>query len=176
MTILKKPDLQTIDAYTLQQELESDRVLLVDVRERGEYRGEHIPNAYSLPLSNFTPEQLPKGDRSVVLYCQTGNRSAEAGKRLLANQWSEVTHLDGGLQAWKAAGQTTIVNPNAPISIMRQVQIVAGTLILTGTLLGAFVSPAFLLLSGFVGAGLTFAGVSGTCMMATLLGKLPYNR
>jgi rhodanese-related sulfurtransferase len=176
MTILKMPVLQTIDAYTLQQELESDRVLLVDVRERSEYRGEHIPNAYSLPLSSFKPEQLPKGDRSLVLYCQTGNRSAEAGKRLLANQWSEVIHLDGGLQAWKAAGQATVVNPNAPISIMRQVQIIAGTLILTGTLLGAFVSPAFLLLSGLVGTGLTFAGVSGTCMMATLLGKLPYNR
>ena len=59
---------------------------------------------------------------------------------------------------------------------MRQVQIIAGSLVLTGTLLGIFVAPGFLFLSGFVGAGLLFAGVSGTCMMANILGKLPYNQ
>jgi rhodanese-related sulfurtransferase len=59
---------------------------------------------------------------------------------------------------------------------MRQVQIVAGSLVLTGTLLGVFVAPGFLFLSGFVGAGLMFAGISNTCMMAELLGKLPYNQ
>jgi hypothetical protein len=42
---------------------------------------------------------------------------------------------------------------------MRQVQITAGSLILVGTLLGAFVSPWWLILSGFVGAGLVFAGI-----------------
>jgi F0F1-type ATP synthase assembly protein I len=59
---------------------------------------------------------------------------------------------------------------------MRQVQIVAGTLVVTGTLLGAFVSPWFLILSGFVGSGLVFAGVSNTCALAMLLAKLPYNQ
>ena len=67
-------------------------------------------------------------------------------------------------------------NPNAPISLLRQVQIVAGALILLGTVLGAAASPWFLLLSGFVGAGLMFAGITNTCGMATLLAKLPYNR
>ncbi|WP_413168420.1 DUF2892 domain-containing protein [Capilliphycus salinus ALCB114379] len=59
---------------------------------------------------------------------------------------------------------------------MRQVQIVAGSLVLTGTLLGALVSPWFLLLSGFVGAGLTFAGITNTCALALLLAKLPFNQ
>jgi len=69
-----------------------------------------------------------------------------------------------------------MVNKNAPISIMRQVQIVAGSLVLIGTLLGVFVSPKFLFLSGFVGAGLLFAGITNTCAMAQLLAKLPYNQ
>ena len=68
------------------------------------------------------------------------------------------------------------MNRKAPISIMRQVQIVAGTLVLLGVLLGWLVSPWFFALSAFVGAGLTFAGISGTCAMANLLGFLPYNR
>jgi len=47
---------------------------------------------------------------------------------------------------------------------------------LLGVLLGVTVSPWFLLIPGFMGGGLLFAGASGTCAMATLLGKLPYNR
>jgi hypothetical protein len=56
------------------------------------------------------------------------------------------------------------------------VQIVAGSLALAGALLAWLVSPWFMMLSGFVGAGLMFAGLSDTCMMAMLLAKLPYNR
>lgn len=60
--------------------------------------------------------------------------------------------------------------------MFRQVQIVAGSLVFVGTVLGAFVSPWFLILSGFVGAGLVFAGATNTCAMAMLLAKLPYNQ
>ena len=59
---------------------------------------------------------------------------------------------------------------------MRQVQIVAGSLVLAGVLLGWLVSPMFLGLSAFVGAGLAFAGISGFCGMAKLLAFLPWNR
>ena len=59
---------------------------------------------------------------------------------------------------------------------MRQVQIAAGSLVLAGVLLGAFVAPGFYALSGFVGAGLLFAGVSGFCGMARLLAVMPWNR
>jgi hypothetical protein len=59
---------------------------------------------------------------------------------------------------------------------MRQVQIAAGSLVLTGVLLGAIASPAFYAIAGFVGAGLTLAGVTGTCAMARLLRVMPWNR
>jgi hypothetical protein len=42
--------------------------------------------------------------------------------------------------------------------------------------LSATVSPWFMLLTGFVGAGLMFAGISNTCAMANLLSMLPYNQ
>jgi hypothetical protein len=47
---------------------------------------------------------------------------------------------------------------------------------LTGVVPGAFVSHWFFALSGFVGAGLIFAGVTGICGMAMLLAKMPWNR
>lgn len=59
---------------------------------------------------------------------------------------------------------------------MRQVQIAAGLLILCGVVLGYSVSGGFFLLSGFVGAGLLFAGVTGFCGMARLLRVMPWNR
>jgi hypothetical protein len=62
------------------------------------------------------------------------------------------------------------------ISIERQVRIGAGTLVLTGVLLGAYVDPAFYGLSGFIGAGLIFAGVTDWCGMGLLIAKAPWNR
>ena len=111
-----------------------------------------------------------------VLCCQSGARSSRALAQLEAAGLTNVAHLDGGLAAWKAAHLPVSVDMSQPISIMRQVQITAGSLVLIGAILAALVSPWFILLSGFVGAGLVFAGVTDTCMMALLLAKLPYNR
>jgi rhodanese-related sulfurtransferase len=88
-----------------------------------------------------------------------------------------VYHLPGGLRAWKRAGLAVERSPGAGgLSLPRQVQIVAGSLVVLGVALGTAVSPWFLLLSAFVGAGLVFSGASGTCGMAGLLARLPHNR
>jgi rhodanese-related sulfurtransferase len=65
---------------------------------------------------------------------------------------------------------------NAPLPLMRQVQITAGSLVLLGLILSNVVAPAWILLSWFVGAGLVFAGVSGFCGMARLLALMPWNK
>lgn len=177
MTTTKKISrLQTVDAKTLRDWIDQGTVELIDVREPSEYASEHIPGAKLVPLSRFDPSQIQNTHNKLILHCQSGNRSAQAAQKLLANGFEQVTHLQGGISAWKQAGYPTQVNKNAPISLMRQVQIVAGSLVLLGTLLGAFISPWFLILSGFVGAGLTFAGITGNCGLAMLLAKLPYNQ
>lgn len=66
--------------------------------------------------------------------------------------------------------------PTARLSLLRQAQLVAGAMALLGFLLGTFVAPGFHVLSGVVGLGLLHAGLSGRCGMATLLGRLPWNR
>ncbi|HIK32786.1 MAG TPA: rhodanese-like domain-containing protein [Oscillatoriales cyanobacterium M59_W2019_021] len=170
-------ELQTIDARTLKQLLDRQAVTLIDVREPGEYAGEHIPGATLVSLSNFDPNQIPQQDgKMIVLYCQSGTRSKTAAQKLLDAGFPTVTQLASGLNAWKDAKYPTVVDRKAPISLMRQVQIVAGSLVFLGTVLGAFVSPGFLVLSGFVGAGLMFAGITDTCLLGMLLAKLPYNQ
>nr|WP_234396003.1 DUF2892 domain-containing protein [Neisseria subflava] len=58
---------------------------------------------------------------------------------------------------------------------MRQVQTIAGSLILLSVLAGWLVSPWFYLIDVMVGAGLLTAGLTGFCGMARLLAKMPWN-
>lgn len=164
-----------INPAALKLSLDRNEAQLIDVREPAEFAREHIAGARSVPLSAFDPAQLPR-DRRLVLCCQSGARSGRALAQLEAAGFHDVADLEGGMGAWKAAKLTTSVDITQPISIMRQVQITAGSLVVIGAVLAALVSPWFILLSGFVGAGLVFAGVTDTCMMAMLLGKLPYNQ
>lgn len=167
--------MQQLTPAALKQALDANNALLIDVREPGEFAREHIDGAQSFPLSSFDASRLPR-DRRIVLCCQTGARSSRALLQLEAAGVPDVAQLDGGMGAWKAARLATVVDITQPISIMRQVQITAGSLVVLGAVLAALVSPWFILLSGFVGAGLVFAGVSDTCMMAALLSRLPYNQ
>ena len=177
MTTINNRQLQEIDAVTLKKWLERDRALLIDVREPGEFFAEHIPGAKLMSLSRFDPTVVPQDrNRKIVFQCQSGTRSAQAAQKMFDLGFNEVFHLRSGLPTWKAAGYPTKVNKNAPISMFRQVQIAAGSLVFIRTILGAFVSPWFLIISGFVSCGLVFAGVSNTCAMAMLLAKLPYNK
>jgi rhodanese-related sulfurtransferase len=169
--------MQDVEATVLKTWLERGEALLFDVREPPEYAAEHIPDATLLPLSTFDPTRVPQeAGKKVVVHCVMGMRSAQAGQKLLDAGFTTVYNFRGGVQAWKEAGYTTAGGQRAPLSLLRQVQIVSGSLVLLGTVLGVIASPWFLVLSGGVGAGLVYAGVSGTCGMATLLAQLPYNQ
>jgi len=56
------------------------------------------------------------------------------------------------------------------------VQMVIGLSVLAGSALTWFVDPRFIAVPAFFGAGLTFAGASGTCALASLLGMMPWNK
>lgn len=88
---------------------------------------------------------------------------------------ANLQFLEGGMNAWVAERFDAVRGP-ARISLERQVRMLAGTLIASGTALAAFVDPAFAIVPFFIGCGLVFAGVTDKCGMAFLLGKLPYNR
>ncbi|HDG1710175.1 TPA: rhodanese family protein [Kluyvera ascorbata] len=153
--------------------------MLVDIRDPDEYAREHIPTARLLPLGKI--EQgvtLSANDDAVIIFhCQSGNRTRNNLNLLIASAApAQVKLLAGGIEAWRQAGLATAVDKSRPLPLMRQVQIAAGVLILLGVVLGYSLSSAFFLLSAFVGAGLTFAGVTGFCGMARLLAVMPWNR
>lgn len=153
---------------------------LYDIRETQEYAREHIPSAVSLPLSaieNGARAENAGENDNVIFHCLSGMRSGKNAELLArAAAPAKVYLMDGGINAWKQQGLPVDKDNSQPLPIMRQVQIAAGSLVLAGTLLGYFVTPGFLLLSGFVGAGLVFAGLSGCCGMAMLLARMPWNK
>lgn len=150
---------------------------LIDVREPDEFAAEHIDGARNLPLSRFDPASLAaSGATPTIFHCKSGRRSREALTRAAAAGHTAARSLEGGIDAWKSSGFPTIALARAPIAIMRQVQIVVGAAVLAGSIAAWLISPWFLAVTGFFGAGLLFAGLSGTCALAAVLGVMPWNR
>lgn len=170
----------TISIAELQQQAQQSGPLrLVDVRTPAEFARLHAAGAHNIPLDQLDPEALAAGhknsDGSIYVICHSGTRSASACQKLAEAGIEHTYSVEGGTAAWQRLG-LPVVRGKGAISLERQVRIGAGLLVLIGCLLAWLVHPAFLLLSGFVGAGLVFAGITDICGMAILLGKMPWNR
>ncbi len=157
--------------------LKQGRAVLIDIREPDEFARRHVKGALSRPVVSLEAASLQgASDRTVVFTCRSGMRTAAHQDRLSAVGGDGACVLEGGLDAWVAAGLPVEEDRTAPLEIMRQVQIGAGSLVLIGVILSLTLSPWFLAVSAFVGAGLTVAGVTGFCGMARLLTLAPWNR
>jgi rhodanese-related sulfurtransferase len=159
------------------RELIGQGALLVDIRALDEHARERIAGARHASLAQLAQGMATiEGANAVIFHCRSGTRTQMNAGRLAACVDGDAYVLDGGLDAWKRAGLPVITDARQPLELQRQVQIAAGSLALLGAVLGATVSPWFHLLSGFIGAGLVFAGVSGFCGLARVLMKAPWNR
>ena len=139
----------------------------------------HIDGATNLPLDRLEIQALASATgASDTLYCicQTGTRSQMAADRLRAAGLTHVVHVDGGTNAWLAAGLPVVQDERKIISLERQVRITAGGLTALGVIIGALIHPAGYALAAFIGAGLAYSGISNTCGMAMMLAKMPWNQ
>lgn len=150
---------------------------LIDVRTPAEHRALHAQGVTLIPLDQFDPAavkaSIPAG-KTIHLLCKSGGRAKMAAQKL-ADAGCPCVVVEGGTEAW-AAANLPVNRGKAAMSLERQVRIAAGLLVLIGVVLGFTVHPNWFYLSGFVGAGLTFAGITDTCMMGMLIAKMPWNR
>jgi rhodanese-related sulfurtransferase len=100
-----RPEPVELDPAEANDRLKRGEAVLVDVLEPNETAAERIAGAVLMPLSQFDPAALPKGE--VVLTCLGGKRSALAVARCREAGAAVITHMRGGLAAWKAAGLPT---------------------------------------------------------------------
>jgi rhodanese-related sulfurtransferase len=149
---------------------------IIDVRTPAEFETVHIPGSYNVPLPLLQEhrEELSRHLGDVVLVCRSGQRAGMAERSLSGTGLPGVHILDGGITAWETAGGT-VTRGQPRWDLERQVRLVAGSIVLLAVLASVFV-PALKWVAAFIGAGLTFAALSNTCMMGMLLAKLPYNR
>lgn len=159
--------------------MDSGKAILIDIREADEFAREHIQGARHVPLSGIDAHDFDREraeGKVAIFQCQSGRRTGMNRDKLIALGFRQAHVIEGGLNAWRAAGLPTHLDRAQPIELQRQVQIAAGSIVVLGVLLAATLSPWFALLSAFVGGGLVFAGVSGTCALGQVLAMMPWNR
>lgn len=173
---------QNISAQQAYEWLKSGEAILIDVREPDEFKSEHIAYASSYPLSCLedvlADVEIPK-DRKVIFHCLKGMRGIKAceifGDSKIACY--DFYNIEGGINAWKEA-ELPVISwvKEKSISVMRQVQIIVGLLVLLAVLAGFSGVMIGFVLAGIFGGLLAFAGFTGWCGMAMLLQKMPWNK
>lgn len=102
-----------VNAEEFKSLIEREDGVLLDVRTIAEYNNYHIDN--SMQLNYYSPDfrekvlELPK-DKPIYIYCNVGNRSAVAGRYLVANGYSRVYNLQRGILEWHQAGFPLEIN------------------------------------------------------------------
>lgn len=153
---------------------------VIDVRTPLEYREVHAEAARNVPLDSLDPRAVMSrrngsADEPLYVICKSGARAAKAQQKFIDAGFANVVNIQGGTEAWVTAG-LPVVRGKKSMSLERQVRIAAGSIVLTGALLGLFVHPYFTAISAFVGAGLVFAGLTDSCAMGMLIAKMPWNK
>jgi rhodanese-related sulfurtransferase len=174
--------MNTITPKQLSEKQQSGEcVCLLDVRTPAEHSEIHVPGVHLMPLDRLDAATLAgtagfSKDKTVYVLCRSGARAKQAAEKLEAQGFANCCVVEGGTLGWADAGLPVNRGPSKVISLERQVRIAAGVIVLTGVLLARFVSPSFIWLSGFVGAGLIFAGITDWCGMGMLLARMPWNQ
>jgi rhodanese-related sulfurtransferase len=170
--------MKTIAPVELQKLLMAQPALpVIDVRTPVEFAEVHVPQARNMPLDELAPGTSPLSkDQPVYLLCRSGQRATKAAAQFARDGFTLPVVVEGGTLAWIDANLPVTRGSVKVISLERQVRIAAGAIVFTGVILARFVNFNFIWLSGFVGAGLVFAGITDFCGMGLLLAKLPWNR
>lgn len=157
--------------------LNAGNATIIDIRSADEFARGHIPGALNIAADGIDDDTAKKLLALNPIFCCTSGRRTE----MLISRLSDNTNtvcIDGGLNGWKAAGLATNDNSAYPrmLDIQRQVQITVGVLVVLAVVLTFTVSTWFAAMAGAIGLGLLSAGLTGTCALAAVIMRMPWNR
>ncbi|MFC3092746.1 DUF2892 domain-containing protein [Alteromonas sediminis] len=162
------------DTYSL---VNQPTTLFIDVREPAEHATAHIEGSTLAALSKLDKFMIADGISDVVVYCQKGIRAEKAIKQLQIRYAHLRFHnLKGGINGWQEAGLHVVKGQPKGLTLDRQVQLTVGAGVLISTLLAATVSMQWLWFTGLLGVGLFVTGATGTCGLALLMARMPWNQ
>ncbi|HYG24300.1 MAG TPA: rhodanese-like domain-containing protein [Verrucomicrobiae bacterium] len=155
-------------------------VNLLDVRTPAEHGSVHIPGSRLSPLDQLSADaclhERKADDNPLYVLCQSGSRARRAIERLEQEGIRNALLVEGGIQAWIDAGLPVVRGTSQVLPLMRQVQVVVGLISAAGAILALAVDLRFAVIPLLMGAGLLFAGLTGTCGLALVLARMPWNQ
>lgn len=153
---------------------------VIDVRTPGEFETVHATGAKLHPLHELDADRLLAAhgskDQPVYILCKSGVRATQAAEKLLEAGLDHPVVVEGGTEAWVAAGLPVERRGRRVIPLDRQMRATAGVLIFLGSALAITVDPRFVWVPLFMGIGLFVSGITGLCPMTGVIAKLPWNR
>ncbi len=157
------------------------RIDFIDVRTPGEYAAVHAVGAKLVPVDDLDVQAVLRsrvGDPADPIYvlCKAGTRGRKACEKFHAAGITNVVNVEGGTDAWVAAGLPVERGQSSVLPLDRQVRIAVGLMVLVGVVLALTVHIGFIGISAFAGAGMVYAGITDRCAMATMLARMPWNR
>ena len=107
--------------------------------------------------------------------CRSGAR-AQSVKSEFDSRGIRSKVYAGGIMAWKHGGNATSRHQKSRVSVMRQVQIAVGFMIVASAVFTWTADPKFNAITMVLGVGLLMAGITNTCVLGSVLNKMPWNR
>lgn len=172
--------LKTIHPDDLKMKLlRGEPVDLLDVRSPGEYQQVHVAGARLMPLADLDLSAVrsgrpPEAQGPTYVLCKSGGRAKMAAAKL-NEAGVEAVVVEGGTDACVASG-LPVVRGRSVMPLHRQALLGAGLVVWIGLVLAWLVHPWFIAITAFAGCGLILAGAADFCLLAILLGKMPWNR
>jgi rhodanese-related sulfurtransferase len=171
---------ETVSAGELQAARSRGETLrILDVRSAAEYADCHVAGTEPIPLDQLAAEQWVSANPNgvpVFVLCQSGGRARRAAAALRSAGLRNCAVVEGGLDAWIRAGLPVVRGTSKVLPLMRQVQLVVGIVSAAGAGLALGKNVWFALIPLGTGLGLTLAGATGLCPLASVLARMPWNR
>ncbi len=172
-------------------QIDASQGIIVDVRTKMEHAEKRLASGHTLMTldelnpTDFMMRQGLDKDFGVYILCRSGKRAEQAAEKFISEGYTNVHVIEGGIMACEEQGHELeghTANENVsqdvkrPVSLERQVRIVAGSIVAIGAILALTLHVIFILIPFFVGCGLVFAGITDRCGMALVLTKAPWNQ
>lgn len=156
------------------------KLAVIDVRTAAEFESVHAKGARLAPLHDLDEKRLigslQSPEQPVYILCKSGSRATQAAEKLLAAGLASPVVVEGGTDAWVAAGLPVERSGRGVMPLDRQMRCFIGLVTLIGAGLALAVDPQFAWVPAFTGAGLLFAGLTGLCPAMNLIARMPWNR
>ena len=155
--------------------------VIIDVREKDEFNAEHIHGSINIPMTILDDKEAKNQLKEykwkdIIILCQSWNRAKLSEKFIEKNCKCNVRIYEWWIVSWKNQGNKTNKKKKFYVPLIKQVQIIVWFLVLMFAFLTYFVDMNFIFWVMAVSSGLFFAWITGTCLLANIIAKLPFNK